>query len=144
MLTFGLQARQAVSEHLHILRQAIEMQPKSMIVKQSQNLLSIFLKAFDLRRIQCSPRKEDSYDDSEIDQVEHTINEVVIKMIYKLNDSTFRPLFANILEWANNSATKKDRQGKLYRQITWYTFLHHFFDTLQVGLPRYKEIKPLA
>ena len=136
MCNSGLQARQAVSEHLNILRMAIERQPKSMIAKQSQTLLSIFFKAFDLRRIQCSPRTEESYDDSEIDQVEHSVNEAAIKMIYKLNDTTFRPMFAKVLEWATNSTTKKDRQGKIHRQITWYTFLHNFFDTLQVGIPQ--------
>ena len=142
MLSSGLQARQAVSEHLNILRVAIEGQPKSMIARQRQTLLSIFLKAFDLRRIHCSPRTENIYDDSEIDQVERTINDVAIKMIYKLNDTMFRPMFAKALEWAINSTTKRDRQGKIYRLITWYTFLHNFFDTLQVRLPKYWKKKP--
>lgn len=120
---------------MKILSGAIERQPKSIIAKQSQKLLGIFLKAFDLRRIQCSPRTEDSYEDNEIDEVEQSVNEVATKMIYKLNDTRFRPMFVKMLEWATTAGNSKERKGKVYRQITWYNFLHTFFDTLQVSDP---------
>ena len=123
---------QAVSEHLEILELAIERQPKSVVAKQSQLLLNLLLKVFDLRRIQCSPRTAESFKNEEMDDVEKMIDEVAIKMIYKLNDATFRPLFIRILEWATTPTGKKEKQGKVYRQISWYTFLHAFFETLQV------------
>lgn len=103
-------------------------------MNQSKTLLGLILKSFDLRRFQCTPRTEESYEDSELDEVEKSVNEVAIKMIYKLNDAAFRPLFTSMLEWAAASSTKKDKEGKIYRQITWYTFLLSFFDTLQVCL----------
>ena len=123
---------QAVSEHLQILQLAIERQSKSAIAEQSQSLLDLLLKVFDLRRVQCSPRTAESYENEEMDAVEKIINKVAIKMIYKLNDATFRPLFIRISEWATTPTGKKEEQGKVYRQISWYTFLHGFFDTLQV------------
>ncbi|MCJ1435688.1 snoRNA-binding rRNA-processing protein utp10 [Xylographa pallens] len=121
----------AVSEHLQILQLAIERLSKSAIAKQSQSLLNLLLKVFDLRRVQCSPRTAESYENEEMDEVEKIIDEVAIKMIYKLNDATFRPLFIRILEWATTPTSKKEKQGKVYRQISWYTFLNTFFDTLQ-------------
>lgn len=120
---------------MNILSVAIERQPKSVVAKQSQNLLNIFLGAFDLRRIQCSPRTDDSYEEDEIYEVEISANKVAIKMIYKLNDASFRPMFVKMLEWATTAANSKERKGQIYRQITWYTFLHAFFDTLQVRSP---------
>ena len=123
-----------MSEHLDILQLAIEKQPKSAIVKQSQTLHGLFLKAFDTRRIQFCPRTEDSYEEDEVEVVEQKVNEVAIKMIYKLNDASFRPLFIKTQEWASAAGTKKDRQGKMFRQTTWYTFLHAFFDTLKVRI----------
>ncbi|MCJ1402119.1 snoRNA-binding rRNA-processing protein utp10 [Xylographa trunciseda] len=122
---------EAVSAHMEILRLVIERQPKSVIAKQSQPLLNLLLKVFDLRRIQCSPRTDESYEDEEMDEVERIVNDVAIKLIYKLNDATFRPLFTKMLEWATTPTGRKEKQGKVYRQISWYTFLHAFFDTLQ-------------
>ncbi|MCJ1475512.1 snoRNA-binding rRNA-processing protein utp10 [Lambiella insularis] len=122
---------EAVSEHLDMLRLTIEHHPKSMIAKQSNTLLPLFLEVFDLRRIQCTPRTDETYEDHEIDQVERSVNNVIIKMIYKLSDVAFRPLFSTMLDWATASGNKQEQQGKIYRQITWYSFLATFFDTLQ-------------
>lgn len=121
-----------MSEYFEILRLIIERQPKSIISKQSSILSVILLKAFDLRRIQCTPRTDDSYDEDEILQAELLVNSVTISMIYKLNDAHFRPIFAKMIEWVTASTTKKEKQGILYRRITWYTFLHTFFDALKV------------
>ena len=52
-------------------------------------------------------------------------------MIYKLNDTTFRPVFTKLLEWATAGLSKKDAQGNLARLTTFYKFLQVFFGTLQ-------------
>ena len=124
---------QAIKETLSVFHLALERHSKSAIAKHSQILLDLFLKAFDLRYSQCTPRTEDSYDENQIDEFERLVNENAITMIYKLNDSNFRPFFSNMVEWATAPATKKERQQMQHRQITWYTFLHTFFDTLQVS-----------
>lgn len=116
-----------------MLRQAIDRQPKLMIVKYSETLGGLFLKMFDLRYIQLSPPTENSYNAKEIDEVEAAVNEVAIATIYKLNDVTFRPLFMRISDWSNSAISKKDGKGKLHRQTTWYAFLVQFFQTLKVS-----------
>ena len=63
--------------------------------------------------------------------VETDVNEVAIKMIYKFNDSTFRPIFANIVEWASSSLPKKDHQGRILRLQSVYGFMAVFFDNLK-------------
>lgn len=107
-----------------------------MIVKQCDILGNSLLQVFDLRRMQLSSSTEDSYDLGEIDEVEDAVNECAIAMVYKLNDTTFRPLFLRILEWAISPTTKGD-QGTLHRQTTWYRFLLRFFDMLKVESERY-------
>lgn len=121
-----------MAEHLEILSLTIEKHPKSVIVKNSSSLTGLFLRYFDLRRIQCSPRTEDSYEEDEIEVVEDAVNEVAIKMIYKLNDASFRPMFVKFLDWATATPSKKDSEARLHRQTSWYLFLHSFFDTLKV------------
>lgn len=115
---------------------AIEKHPKSVIAKNSSLLSGLFLNYFDLRRIQCSPRTEDSYEEDEIEAVEDAVNDVAIKMIYKLNDATFRPVFVKLLDWAT-APSAKESKAKLHRQMSWYSFLHSFFETMKVC--RYEE-----
>ena len=120
----------AVKEHIQVLRLSIDHQPKSVISKHSCTVANLFLRTFDLRQIQFSPRTEDSYEDSEVEEVEEAVNETAIAMIYKLNDTTFRPLYLRMMEW---TMALKDKKKGVQRRITWWTFLGKFFGTLKVG-----------
>jgi U3 small nucleolar RNA-associated protein 10 len=63
--------------------------------------------------------------------IESTVNDVAIKMIYKFNDSTFRPIFAKLVEWAASGLPKKDKQGRTLRLQSLYAFMAVFFDNLK-------------
>lgn len=126
---------QAVMECLDILSIAIEKQPKSSIVGNSTTLSGIFMGAFDLRRIVSTAQIENDYDDEEIEMVETAIGDVAIKMVYKLNDATFRPLFASLLEWASTGLPKRDKQGQRLRLTSLFAFLQIFFGGLKVCPP---------
>lgn len=64
-------------------------------------------------------------------EVEAEVNEVAIKMIYKFNDSTFRPMFSNLVDWASKSLPKKDKSGRILRLQSLYGFMIVFFDNLK-------------
>ena len=115
---------------------AIETRSKSKIAKHSDALANLFLKIFDLRRIQLSHRTDDSYEDAEVEEVEAAINSTLITMIYKLNDAVFRPIFTRFLEWSAGS-TLKDKKSKIHRQTTIWTFLVSFFSTLKSIVTNY-------
>ena len=123
----------AVREHMEILRSTIEQRPTSRTLQLSETLGDLFLKVFDLRRIQLSPRTEDSYEDAEIDEVEDIFNDSAIVMVYSSNDATFRPFFTRAITWASSSLPKGDIRGRTFRQTTWYRFLLRFFGTLKVN-----------
>ncbi|RDH38322.1 U3 small nucleolar RNA-associated protein 10 [Aspergillus welwitschiae] len=121
----------ATRETLGVVSLAIEKHPKSATVKNIAVLTSILFKAFDLRREQVSLDTQATFELSDVDEIEDIINEVTIKMIYKLNDTTFRPIFTKLLEWATTGVPKKDARGSLARLTTFYRFLQVFFGTLQ-------------
>ncbi|GLA46637.1 snoRNA-binding rRNA-processing protein utp10 [Aspergillus niger] len=121
----------ATRETLGVVSLAIEKHPKSATVKNIAVLTSILFKAFDLRREQVSLNTQATFELSDVDEIEDIINEVTIKMIYKLNDTTFRPIFTKLLEWATTGVPKKDARGSLARLTTFYRFLQVFFGTLQ-------------
>lgn len=124
---------QAAREALEVISTAIEKHPKSSTVKNVDVLFSLLNNAFDLRRMQSCPRTSDSYEEEEIEELENLVNNVTIKMIYKLNDTTFRPLFAKLTEWATSGLPEKDAIGKAMRLTTFYKFLNVFFATLKVS-----------
>lgn len=122
---------EATKEVVEIVSVAIEKHPKSATMKNIPVLSSVLFKAFDLRREQVALGSEATFDSSDLGEVEDMVNDVGIKMIYKLNDTTFRPIFTKLLEWAT-TGLPKDPQGSLSRLTTFYKFLQVFFGTLQV------------
>ncbi|KFY45497.1 hypothetical protein V494_00917 [Pseudogymnoascus sp. VKM F-4513 (FW-928)] len=119
----------ALREFLDILSTAIDKHTKATVTKHSPILSTIFLSAFDLRR-QWTESEADINED-EISEIENLVNSVAIKMIYKFNDSTFRPIFANLLEWASTGLPKKDTTGRLLRLRSIFTFTTLFFTHLK-------------
>lgn len=107
-------------------------------MKNVDVLFDLLNDAFDLRRTQLCPRGSGSYEDEEIEEVEESVNDVTIKMIYKLNDTTFRPLFAKLTEWATIGLPEKDALGRAMRLTTFYKFLNTFFGTLKVSSSLYE------
>lgn len=82
--------------------------------------------------MQLSPLTGYSYDMGEVEVVEDAVDESAISMVYKLNDTTFRPMFLRMLEWTTFPTSKKDMKATICRQTTWYTFLLKFFGSLKV------------
>ncbi|KAJ5448634.1 hypothetical protein N7445_003455 [Penicillium cf. griseofulvum] len=120
----------AVNELLEVVTIAVDKHPKSTISKNINVLTKILFKAFDLRREQIALGDQAIFESTAIDEAEAALNDVTIKMIYKLNDSTFRPIFLKFVEWATTGAPKDD-QAQTSRLTTFYKFLEVFFGTLQ-------------
>jgi U3 small nucleolar RNA-associated protein 10 len=100
------------------------------VTKYSTILAKIFQNAFDLRR-QWKLADYERFSTDVMAEIETEINEVAIKMIYKFNDSTFRPIFTNFIEWAASSLPKKDKVGRIQRLQSIYSFMAVFFDSLK-------------
>jgi len=75
---------------------------------------------------------DEGLDSDFIAEIETQVNEVAIKMIYKFNDATFRPILSNLVEWASASLPKKDEVGRNLRLQSIYGFMAVFFDNLKV------------
>ncbi|KAJ5138303.1 uncharacterized protein N7515_003151 [Penicillium bovifimosum] len=121
----------AVNELLEVVTVAVDKHPKSTIAKNIGVLTKILFKAFDLRREQIALGDKAIFESSALDEAEAALNDVTIKMIYKLNDSTFRPIFLQFVEWATTGVPKTDAAARISRLTTFYKFLEVFFGTLQ-------------
>ena len=102
-----------------------------MIEKNVTSLSAIFLNAFDLRREEHAKGNVDGESMKNIDRIEELVNGVALRMIYKLNDAAFRPVFIRLMEWASTGLPKKDAAGRRLRQLSVFGFLLSFFDALK-------------
>ncbi|KHN99530.1 U3 small nucleolar RNA-associated protein [Metarhizium album ARSEF 1941] len=127
----------AVNESLAILSIAVDKHNKSSITKNTPVLSSIILKAFDLRRQVHAKGDKSEAALREVADMETSLNETALKMIYKLNDAAFRPLFVRIAEWANSGLPKSDETGRSIRQYSVYGFLNTFFGNLKSIVTNY-------
>ncbi|KAG5981967.1 hypothetical protein E4U55_002453 [Claviceps digitariae] len=121
----------AVAEFLSVLSTAIDKHNKSKITKNTSALYSILMKAFDLRRLVHSREEKSDATLGEVADIEAKVNETALKMIYKLNDAAFRPLFVQMVKWASSGLAKKDKSGRNMRQYSVYGFLFTFFGNLK-------------
>ncbi|KAL9043977.1 MAG: hypothetical protein Q9214_002853 [Letrouitia sp. 1 TL-2023] len=127
---------EAFQEHLQLLNDVLGRQSKSAITLQSKSIWDLLLKAFDLRYTLSISSDRMGYDDSEVEELEESARSTAISMIYKLNDTTFRPLFIQGLEWTQASDVE-DTGPNIYRQITWFYFLLEFFGNLKAVVTSY-------
>ncbi|KAL2164461.1 hypothetical protein VTH06DRAFT_3677 [Thermothelomyces fergusii] len=121
----------AVTEYLHILGLALDKHSKSVVSKNVSSLSTIFLGCMDLRRLVSTGQVKAAISPSELYEIEAKIAEDALKMIYKLNDATFRPVFSKLMEWAAAGFQKSDTSGRTLRLFTVYGFLDTFFGNLK-------------
>ena len=71
----------------------------------------------------------DSSNFQTVKEFERDVSDVLLKMVMKLNDTTFRPFFITLRDWTFRNSTG---DAKLHRQIFFYNFMNKFLDVLQV------------
>ncbi|KAF4993011.1 hypothetical protein FDECE_13542 [Fusarium decemcellulare] len=127
----------AVAEYLDVLGLAIDKHPKSGISKNATLLSSILMKVFDLRRQEHSKGDLGEQTLLKLSALDASANDKALKMIYKLNDAAFRPVFIQLVEWSSSGLAKNDRVGRSLRQYSVYGFLQAFFGTLKSIVTNY-------
>lgn len=127
----------AIIEYLDVLGLAIDKHAKSGITKNVTLLSSILTKVFDLRREEFAKGNVSEQDVQKLDAVEASVNDKGLKMIYKLNDAAFRPVFVQLIEWSTSGLPKSDKTGRALRQYSLYGFLHAFFGGLKSIVTNY-------
>ncbi|ORY13399.1 hypothetical protein BCR34DRAFT_613402 [Clohesyomyces aquaticus] len=135
----------ATQEHLELLVSVIEHQDKSKLIKASPALFAMLLKTFDLRQSIILEDEASTSENGAIESLEDLLVEAVISMTLKLNDATFRPFFAQLVDWAEPS-TSKNMARCVVRSATFYRFLAAFFDRFKSIVTSYASyiVEPAA
>lgn len=121
----------ASGEHLQILETVIRKHSKATIVSNVTTIVDHFMEIMNYRASRVSIDFQ-VHNDAEVLKVENTASSILIATIYKLNDTHFRPQFIRMSEWASRSKSKNE-STRIRNLISWFSFLHKFFNTLQVN-----------
>lgn len=111
-----------------VLGLGIDKHSKAAISKNVSSLSAILLGALDLRRLE---RAKGATMTDKLAELEAAVNDVALKMVFKLNDAAFRPIFSQLIEWSSSGLPKSDTVGATLRQQSVYGFLFKFFDNLK-------------
>ncbi|CCF42943.1 U3 small nucleolar RNA-associated protein 10, partial [Colletotrichum higginsianum] len=126
----------ATDEWVDIFGVVVESHTKSVVTKNVTALSTILLNSLDLRRREHAKEKLGNTASQRVSKIEASINEVALKMIYKLNDAAFRPIFTHIVEWSTQ-LPKQDVAGRALRRFSVYGFLQMFFESLKSIVTNY-------
>lgn len=121
---------------LRLVSQALEAAPKMIVIKQADSVSGLFLSILDREASSQNTANSDSESSDTDTKTMEGLKEASIKLIYKINDTTFRPIFESWTEWADNAS----RQKVLFELLT------HFFDTLKAIVTSYASylLRPIS
>ena len=121
---------------LTLLSTALEGAPKSAIIKQAASVSELFLAILDREASNLNTDSTSSEDSEAENQIMKGLKEASIKFVYKVNDTTFRPIFELWVDWAESNP----------RRIVLFDLLAHFFDTLKAIVTSYASylLKPIS
>lgn len=120
----------AIDEILSTVEKIIDRATKSTVQKMHTALLQFLLLAFDIRRTS-------NFDDEDIKHLEERTLKVALQMVYKLNDTVFKPMFLRMLEWAAEDLRECDPEGRCKRLSVFWDLLTMLCDNLKSLVTEY-------
>ncbi|CAP68527.1 uncharacterized protein PODANS_7_1690 [Podospora anserina S mat+] len=127
----------AITEFLDILGLALDKHARPAVTKNINILSEIFTKTLDLRRVVATGEIKTELSVEQLGQIDSLIIQTALKMIYKLHDAVFRPVFSKLVEWGWSGLPKSDASGRTLRLVSLYTFLDAFFEALKSIITNY-------
>ncbi|KAF4550789.1 BP28CT (NUC211) domain-containing protein [Elsinoe fawcettii] len=123
-------------ELLNIIDKVVTVATKPAMAKHHTAVLSVLKQTFDVRSRIAPANEEVDLGEAEIGVLDSHRDSIMMKAIMKLNDATFRPFFASLVEWATEES---EEEPSTQRQLSLYNFLGTFFDTLKSLVTSYSS-----
>lgn len=110
--------------YLSSVKLSIDSIEKKTATSSSSLFMKWLIKSFEFR----NEYGEKKFNDNTISSIESSFHQCAIVYVMKLNDKSFRPLFANLVRWA---ATGEGSVGSSNTEVTRLTSFFKFFNKLQ-------------
>ncbi|KAI9668666.1 MAG: snoRNA-binding rRNA-processing protein utp10 [Alyxoria varia] len=114
----------ALNQLLQVIFHCLEHTGKSAVIKDHRSILETFFTFLDLRKMIPAAQVTSKYETEEsINNLENTILEILLALVFKINDTIFRPFFIRVVDWSVGSANKTVSAFQTPRIITVFNFL---------------------
>ncbi|ETI27179.1 hypothetical protein G647_09862 [Cladophialophora carrionii CBS 160.54] len=141
----------AIGEWLDMLSRAIKRNSKSTVSRAVEDLSNFILQVMDLRRVNrvnalvnAGNATGDLLQADELRNIENNLFNLSEALIYKLNDTTFRPIFESWVEWSRSESpgdgpesedtdkmSDRKNSGRIARLGSLFSLASHFFESLK-------------
>ena len=121
--------KSALLSLVSVIEETIESSDRKVVTGSAYEIITLFLQALDIRQ-RCK-----SLDNRTLERIEKRIISVFLKVVLKLNDSTFRPLFVRLRDWALSETTNADTL--LGRRLVFFNFFSQFIGTFKTIVLNY-------
>ncbi|ODQ80991.1 hypothetical protein BABINDRAFT_160414 [Babjeviella inositovora NRRL Y-12698] len=114
----------AIGLFLHAMEFTIKSMDKKAAAAQATSFVKFMLHAFEFRN-------ESELDNNSVHRIEASVFQCGIEYVMKLNDKTFRPLFANMVRWAVNGEGSKTGISEIHRLLAFFRFFNKLQESLK-------------
>ena len=117
-----------ITAYLEVFRRSLHASNRTYIMDNHKKLFKLFLEIFDLRSLNSKMNVED------ITSIEDTSIEAFSEMVVKINESTFRPVFKKLYDWAMIDLAESFDKINAYdsRRITFFRVYDSLLNKLKV------------
>lgn len=120
--------------YLNVLQNTINKIDKKSASGQSTLFMNWLIKSFEFR----NDIGEEKYNVNTIARLESSFHECGITYVMKLNDKTFRPLFANLVRWAiNGEGSLSNKNTEVTRLLAFFKFFNKLQENLKSIITSY-------
>lgn len=120
---------------LEAMQSTIDKMEKKQAITQSTLFMKWLISAFEFR--QYSEDNDDKFDISTIHELEALFHGCSIAFVMKLNDKSFRPLFANLVRWAVEGEGATLKSSEVSRLSAFFRFFNKLQDELKSIITSY-------
>ncbi|KAI5954403.1 UTP10 [Candida jiufengensis] len=113
-----------VGLYLNTMQLAIDKLDKKEATQQASMFMKWLISAFEFRH-------ETKFDQNAIGRIESSVHSCAISYVMKLNDKSFRPLFANLVRWATTGEGSSIEIKLTSRLLSFYRFFNRLQEQLK-------------
>lgn len=128
--TTSANSQQAIAELNELIRSSISARSKTELQRSSRAIADLFLLMLDLpSRMPAQPHSKSVIDDKQ--HLESDVRHNIVAYVLKINDTTFRPFFARLVEWSSTALPPSDHHGHALRLRVMFEMMHGLSEALK-------------
>lgn len=126
---------EVIGLYLGAMEKTIDQLEKKSAISQATLFIKWMIKAFEFR-LSVSKSNQD-FDTNTIHRLESSFHSCGLRYVMKLNDKTFRPLFAGLVRWAVNGEGSTSDTDEVSRYIAFFRFFNKVQEQLKSIITSY-------